>query len=45
MRTQFERKKMGYGTEPTQAEQLAGVGAARSEANPYAGHITGERTN
>jgi len=42
MRQQFERKKMGYGNEPTQAEQLAGVGAARTEPNPYAGHITGE---
>ena len=42
MKQQFERKKMGYAPEPTQAEQLSGVGAARSEANPYAGSITGE---
>jgi hypothetical protein len=42
MRQQFERKKKGYGNEPTQAEQLTGVGAARSEPNPYSGYITGE---
>ena len=42
MRQQFERRKKGYGPEPTEAQELSGVGAARSEANPYAGSITGE---
>jgi hypothetical protein len=42
MKQQFERKKMGYGTETTQGQALSGVGAARTEANPYAGSITGE---
>lgn len=42
MRQQFERRKKGYGPEPTEAQELSGVGAARSEANPYAGTITGE---
>jgi hypothetical protein len=37
---QFQRKKMGY--TPEAESQLAGVGAARAEFNPYGGLISGE---
>lgn len=39
---QFKRKKMGY--TPEAESQLAGVGAARAEFNPYGGLISGEET-
>ena len=38
---QFRRKKMGYEPE-AETTQLAGVGAARAEYNPYGGLISGE---
>lgn len=37
---QFKRKKLGY--TPEAESQLAGVGAARAEFNPYGGLISGE---
>ena len=41
MEEQFRRKKMGY-TQEGEPTQLAGVGAARAEHNPYGGLISGE---
>ena len=40
---QFKRKKLGY-TQEGEPAQLAGVGAARAEHNPYGGLISGEET-